>query len=149
MSSLFSGPASQTIQDDVSNVYLRCFSSHSLCADVLFTYAALDHETKPRNISAWTPTVVTIMKGLANLQDEDVCIPSLRFIFMAINHCAVSNILNLMTCAVQALSSQILPRLHQPSDPRESSIRNSQWIARIARARWCLLWALTYRIRKA
>jgi brefeldin A-inhibited guanine nucleotide-exchange protein len=32
----------------------------------------LDHDTKPKNIAAWTPVVVSILNGLALLQDEDV-----------------------------------------------------------------------------
>lgn len=36
-------------------------------------YTELDHETKPKNIAAWTPVVISILNGLAQLQDEDVC----------------------------------------------------------------------------
>ncbi|KAI9469661.1 MAG: hypothetical protein EXX96DRAFT_654121 [Benjaminiella poitrasii] len=42
-----------------------------LCNEIFVLYAELDHETKPKNIAAWTPVVVNILHGLAQLQDED------------------------------------------------------------------------------
>ncbi|KAK4508835.1 uncharacterized protein ATC70_013458 [Mucor velutinosus] len=42
-----------------------------LCNEIFTLYAELDHETKPKNIAAWTPVVVNILNGLAQLQDED------------------------------------------------------------------------------
>ncbi|CEP17156.1 hypothetical protein [Parasitella parasitica] len=42
-----------------------------LCNEIFALYAELDHETKPKNIAAWTPVVVNILNGLAQLQDED------------------------------------------------------------------------------
>ncbi|KAI7868634.1 hypothetical protein BDF14DRAFT_1995182 [Spinellus fusiger] len=42
-----------------------------LCNEIFALYAELDHETKPKNIAAWTPVVVSILNGLAQLQDED------------------------------------------------------------------------------
>ncbi|KAI7898637.1 uncharacterized protein BX663DRAFT_442726 [Cokeromyces recurvatus] len=42
-----------------------------LCNEIFVLYAELDHETKPKNIAAWTPVVVNILNGLAQLQDED------------------------------------------------------------------------------
>jgi hypothetical protein len=43
-----------------------------LCNEIFNLYAELDHETKPKNIAAWTPVVVSILNGLSQLQDEDV-----------------------------------------------------------------------------
>ncbi|KAI8971778.1 hypothetical protein BDF20DRAFT_948087 [Mycotypha africana] len=42
-----------------------------LCNEIFKLYAELDPETKPKNIAAWTPVVVNILNGLAQLQDED------------------------------------------------------------------------------
>ncbi|KAI8065502.1 hypothetical protein BC940DRAFT_304263 [Gongronella butleri] len=42
-----------------------------LCNEIFTLYMELDHETKPKNIAAWTPVVVSILNGLAQLQDED------------------------------------------------------------------------------
>ncbi|GAA5807553.1 hypothetical protein MFLAVUS_000918 [Mucor flavus] len=42
-----------------------------LCNEIFTLYAELDHETKPKPIAAWTPVVVNILNGLAQLQDED------------------------------------------------------------------------------
>ncbi|KAI8994988.1 hypothetical protein BDB01DRAFT_872611 [Pilobolus umbonatus] len=42
-----------------------------LCNEIFTLYAELDHETKPKNIAAWTPVVVNILNGLSQLQDED------------------------------------------------------------------------------
>lgn len=49
---------------------VRCFR---LCNEIFTLYTELDHETKPKNIAAWTPVVISILNGLAQLQDEDVC----------------------------------------------------------------------------
>lgn len=43
-----------------------------LCNEIFILYSELDHETKPKNIAAWTPVVVSILTGLTNLQDQDV-----------------------------------------------------------------------------
>lgn len=43
-----------------------------LCNEIFTLYTELDHETKPKNIAAWTPVVISILNGLAQLQDEDV-----------------------------------------------------------------------------
>lgn len=43
-----------------------------LCNEIFTLYAELDPETKPKPIAAWTPVVVNILNGLAQLQDEDV-----------------------------------------------------------------------------
>ncbi|GAB5586409.1 guanine nucleotide exchange protein for ADP-robosylation factor [Umbelopsis nana] len=42
-----------------------------LCNEIFTLYSELDHETKPKNIAAWTPVVVSILTGLTNLQDQD------------------------------------------------------------------------------
>ncbi|KAI9492851.1 hypothetical protein BDB00DRAFT_826694 [Zychaea mexicana] len=42
-----------------------------LCNEIFTLYTELDHETKPKNIAAWTPVVISILNGLAQLQDED------------------------------------------------------------------------------
>lgn len=43
-----------------------------LCNEIFALYSELDHETKPKNIAAWTPVVVSILTGLTNMQDQDV-----------------------------------------------------------------------------
>lgn len=52
-------------------VYLIMIYMCRLCNEIFTLYAELDHETKPKNIAAWTPVVVNILNGLAQLQDED------------------------------------------------------------------------------
>ncbi|ORX51959.1 Sec7-domain-containing protein [Hesseltinella vesiculosa] len=42
-----------------------------LCNEIFTLYMDLDHETKAKNVAAWTPVVVSILNGLALLQDED------------------------------------------------------------------------------
>ncbi|OZJ03359.1 hypothetical protein BZG36_02985 [Bifiguratus adelaidae] len=42
-----------------------------LCSEIFELYASLDVATKPKNISAWTPVVVSILKGLSQFQSQD------------------------------------------------------------------------------
>ncbi|KAI8381215.1 uncharacterized protein BYT42DRAFT_613016 [Radiomyces spectabilis] len=52
-------------REDIENILIP------LCNEIFTLYTGLDHETKPKNIAAWTPVVVSILNGLSQLQDED------------------------------------------------------------------------------
>ncbi|KAI9317717.1 hypothetical protein BX666DRAFT_1856976 [Dichotomocladium elegans] len=55
-----------------------------LCNEIFTLYTELDHESKPKNIAAWTPVVISILNGLAQLQDEDFLKHLPRFYLAAV-----------------------------------------------------------------
>ncbi|KAJ2963214.1 hypothetical protein NQZ79_g1686 [Umbelopsis isabellina] len=64
-----------------------------LCNEIFALYSELDHETKPKNIAAWTPVVVSILTGLTNMQDQDFLKHLPQFYESSINMLAQDNLI--------------------------------------------------------
>ncbi|KAI8581481.1 hypothetical protein K450DRAFT_231499 [Umbelopsis ramanniana AG] len=64
-----------------------------LCNEIFTLYSELDHETKPKNIAAWTPVVVSILHGLTNLQDQDFSRHLPQFYESSVNMLAQDNLI--------------------------------------------------------
>ncbi|KAG0187847.1 guanine nucleotide exchange protein for ADP-robosylation factor [Apophysomyces sp. BC1034] len=78
-----------------------------LCNEIFTLYTELDHETKPKNIAAWTPVVVSILNGLAQLQDEDFLRYVPRFYVPAVELLGQDNLLPEIRIALRSLLIRI------------------------------------------
>ncbi|KAL0083524.1 hypothetical protein F4703DRAFT_1862480 [Phycomyces blakesleeanus] len=74
-----------------------------LCNEIFTLYTELDHETKPKNIVAWTPVVVSILSGLAQLQDEDFLRHVPRFYMPSVELLGQDNLLPDIRLALRTL----------------------------------------------
>jgi hypothetical protein len=45
---------------------------HSLGSDIIRDFNAIDVETQPRNVAAWTPVVAEVLQGCVGFEDEAV-----------------------------------------------------------------------------
>lgn len=45
----------------------------SLAVEVIKDFIALDPETQPRNVTAWTPVVTDVLRGSIEFEEEAVC----------------------------------------------------------------------------
>ncbi|KAF7722533.1 guanine nucleotide exchange protein for ADP-robosylation factor [Apophysomyces ossiformis] len=78
-----------------------------LCNEIFTLYTELDHETKPKNIAAWTPVVVSILNGLAQLQDEDFLRYVPRFYVPAVELLGQDNLLPEIRVSLRSLLLRI------------------------------------------
>ncbi|KAI9301721.1 hypothetical protein BJ944DRAFT_243025 [Cunninghamella echinulata] len=74
-----------------------------LCNEIFTLYMDLDHETKPKNIAAWTPVVVSILNGLSQLQDEDFVRHVPQFYLPAVELLRQQNLLLQVRTAIRTL----------------------------------------------
>ncbi|CAO3648932.1 unnamed protein product [Cunninghamella blakesleeana] len=74
-----------------------------LCNEIFTLYMDLDHETKPKNIAAWTPVVVSILNGLSQLQDEDFVRHVPQFYLPAVELLRQQNLLVQVRTALRTL----------------------------------------------
>ncbi|KAI8338556.1 hypothetical protein BC941DRAFT_423211 [Chlamydoabsidia padenii] len=74
-----------------------------LCNEIFTLYMDLDHDTKPKNIAAWTPVVVSILNGLALLQDEDFTRHVPQFYLPAVELLGQHNLLAQVRSALRTL----------------------------------------------
>lgn len=78
-----------------------------LCNEIFTLYAELDHETKPKNIAAWTPVVVNILNGLAQLQDEDFLRHVPRFYLPSVELLGQESLLPEIRMALRTLLTRV------------------------------------------
>ncbi|KAG1642506.1 hypothetical protein G6F44_004767 [Rhizopus delemar] len=83
-----------------------------LCNEIFTLYAELDHETKPKNIAAWTPVVVNILNGLAQLQDEDFLKHVPQFYSPSVELLGQENLLSEIRLALRTLLIRIGKSYH-------------------------------------
>ncbi|CAO3598921.1 unnamed protein product [Absidia cylindrospora] len=74
-----------------------------LCNEIFTLYMDLDHDTKPKNIAAWTPVVVSILNGLSLLQDEDFTRHVPQFYLPAVELLGQHNLLAQVRSALRTL----------------------------------------------
>ena len=57
----------------IPSVHVIIPEGFRLATEVIKDFIAIDPETQPRNVTAWTPVVTDILKGTCEFEETAVC----------------------------------------------------------------------------